>query len=48
MHYDVTALPDADVPQAVESTFQHVVTTDASETNKTASEWRAIGLQSQV
>src|SRR5262245_12994521 len=42
MHYDFTAIPDADVPQAVEPVFQHVVTTYASETNKTASVWRAV------
>src|SRR5262245_59072076 len=42
MHYEFTAIPDADVPQAVEPVFQHVVTTYASETNKTASVWRAV------
>src|SRR5215471_15905800 len=42
MHYEFTAIPDADVPQAVEPTFQHVVTTYASEANKTASVWRAV------
>ena len=42
MHYDFTAIPDADVPQAVEPTFQHVLTTYASETNKTVSAWRAV------
>jgi hypothetical protein len=42
MHYDYTAIPDADVPQAVEPIFQHVVTTYASETNKTVSMWRAV------
>src|SRR3954469_13493493 len=42
MHYDFTAIPDADVPQAVEPVFQHVVTTYASEANKTASVWRAV------
>jgi uncharacterized damage-inducible protein DinB len=41
MKYDFTAIPDTDVPQAVESVFQHVVTTYASETNKTVSVWRA-------
>ena len=35
MHYDFIAIPDADVPQAVEPVFQHVVTTYASEANKT-------------
>jgi uncharacterized damage-inducible protein DinB len=42
MHYDHIAIPDAEVPAAVEPTFQHVVTTYASETNKTASVWRAV------
>jgi uncharacterized damage-inducible protein DinB len=42
MHYDFTAIPDADVPQAVERVFQHAVTTYASETNKTVSVWRAV------
>jgi len=42
MNYDFIAIPDADVPQAVEPVFQHVVTTYASEANKTASIWRAV------
>src|SRR5437763_12839848 len=42
MHYGFTAIPDADVPQAVEPVFQHAVTTYASEANKTASVWRAV------
>jgi hypothetical protein len=42
MHYDWTAIPDADVPEAVEPIFQHVLATYASETNKTASVWRAV------
>ncbi len=42
MHYEWTAVPDADVPTAVDPAWQHVVTTYASETNKTASMWRAI------
>jgi len=42
MRYDLIAIPDADVPQAVEPVFQHVVTTYASEANKTASMWRAV------
>jgi uncharacterized damage-inducible protein DinB len=42
MHYDFTAVSDADVPKAVEPVFQHVVTTYASEANKTASVWRAV------
>src|SRR4051812_3575644 len=42
MHYDFTAIPDADMPQAVEPAFQHVVTTCVSEANKTVSVWRAV------
>ena len=42
MHYDFIAIPDADVPQAIEPVFQHVVTTYASEANKTVSMWRAV------
>src|SRR6186997_3001315 len=42
MRYDFIAIPDADVPQAVDPTFQHVLATYASETNKTVSVWRVI------
>src|ERR1043165_7783142 len=42
MHYDFIAIPGAEVPQAVEPIFQHVVTTYASEANKTVSMWRAV------
>src|ERR1700682_3464023 len=42
MHYDFIAIADADVPQAVEPIFQHVVTTYASEVNKTVSMWRTV------
>src|SRR5438552_12728712 len=42
MHYDYTAIPDADVPAAADPVFQHAVTTYASETNKTASVWRSV------
>lgn len=42
MHYDFIAIPDADVPQAVDPPFQHVLATYASETNKTVSVWRAV------
>src|SRR5215218_7331646 len=41
MRYDFTAIPDADVPQAIEPVFQHVGTTYASEANKTVGVWRA-------
>src|SRR5258708_36401050 len=42
MHYAFIAIPDADVPQAVEPVFQHVLAIYASEANKTASVWRAV------
>jgi uncharacterized damage-inducible protein DinB len=42
MHYDYIAVPDAEVPAAAEPVFQHVMTTYASETNKTVSVWRAV------
>jgi uncharacterized damage-inducible protein DinB len=42
MHYDFIAIPDAEVPEAADPVFQHAVTTYASETNKTASVWRAV------
>src|SRR6516164_8684610 len=42
MTYDFIAIPDQDVPQARDPLFQHLVATYASETNKTASMWRAI------
>src|SRR5437764_1614557 len=42
MHYDFIAIPDADVPQAVEPIFQHALPTYVSEANKTVSVWRAV------
>jgi hypothetical protein len=42
MRYQFTAIPDEQVPQAADTLFQHLVTTYASETNKTASVWRAV------
>ena len=42
MRYEYVAIPDEEVPVAADPMFQHVVTTYASETNKTASMWRAI------
>jgi hypothetical protein len=42
MHYDFVAIPEEQVPQAADPLFQHLVTTYASETNKTASLWRAV------
>lgn len=35
MQYDFIAIPDAEIPEAVEPIFQHVVITYASEANKT-------------
>src|SRR3954454_19731230 len=42
MRYDFTAIPDAEIPRATEPVFQHLLTTYASEANKTASVWRAV------
>lgn len=42
MTYDFIAIPDQDVPTASDPLFQHLVVTYASETNKTASMWRAV------
>src|SRR6516165_443499 len=42
MRYEFVHIPDADVPRSAEPMFQHLVTTYASETNKTASVWRAV------
>src|ERR1700738_3973818 len=42
MHYDFTAIPDADVPQAVDPVFQHVLPTYASGANKPVSGGRAV------
>jgi uncharacterized damage-inducible protein DinB len=42
MRYEFTAIPDSEVPQARDPQFQHLVTTYASETNKTAAMWRAV------
>ena len=33
MHYDYIAIPDEEIPRAVEPIFQHVVTTYVSEAN---------------
>jgi uncharacterized damage-inducible protein DinB len=42
MIYEWIAIPDADVPVASNPVFQNIVDTYTSETNKTASMWRAI------
>jgi uncharacterized damage-inducible protein DinB len=42
MRYEWIAIPEDEVPRAAEPVLQHLVTTYASETNKTAGMWRAI------
>lgn len=42
MRYPFVAIPDSEVPVAAEPVFQHLLTTYVSETNKTASVWRAV------
>lgn len=42
MRYEFTAIPDGEIPRAVEPIFQHLLTTYVSETNKTVAMWRAI------
>ena len=42
MRYDFSSTPDADVPKAVEPTFQYVLLTCINVTNKTVSVWRAV------
>ena len=41
MRYEFVAIPDADVPPAADPAYRHLPDTYASETNKTASVWRA-------
>lgn len=42
MHYEYTAIPDGDIPDAAEPAFRHVLVTYVSEANKTVSMWRAV------
>jgi len=42
MHYDFVAIPEVEIPPASVPLFQHIVSTYASECNKTASLWRAV------
>jgi uncharacterized damage-inducible protein DinB len=42
VQYDYIAIPDNEVPRAAEPVFQHLIATYASESNKTASVWRAV------
>ncbi len=41
MHYDFTAIPDAELPRAGFPLAQHLIDTYASEINKVVSVWRA-------
>lgn len=42
MQYALVAIPDDQIPQAIDRSFQHILDTYVSETNKTASMWQAI------
>ena len=42
MQYDFVAIPDSDMPTAIDRTFQHLVQTYISEANKTVAVWRAV------
>ena len=42
MRYEFVAIPDADVPPALDPAYRHLLDTYASEANKTASVWRAV------
>lgn len=42
MHYDWTAIPESDIPVAADPQYTYLLDTYVSETNKTASMWRAI------
>ena len=42
MHYEFIAIPDNELPVKVEPAFRHLLTTYASETNKTVTVWRAV------
>ena len=42
MNYEFVAISDAEVLESVDAAYQHVLMTYASETNKTASVWRAV------
>ena len=39
MHYDFSAISDAEIPRARDPIFQHILDTYASETNKVVSVW---------
>jgi uncharacterized damage-inducible protein DinB len=42
MIYEFTAIPDDEIPRAVDPAFQHIVTTYVSEANKTVGMWRGV------
>ena len=42
MHYEFTSIPEVEVPVAAERAWQHILATYVSESNKTASMWRAV------
>lgn len=42
MHYDFTAIPESEIPRAVEPAYQHILDTYVSEANKTAGMWKAV------
>lgn len=42
MPYDFIAIPDDQIPRAADPAFEHLLTTYASETNKTVGVWRAV------
>ncbi|MBI2808310.1 MAG: hypothetical protein HYX68_25260 [Planctomycetes bacterium] len=42
MNYEHIAISDAEIPLALDQTFQHVLQIYVSETNKTVSMWRAV------
>jgi uncharacterized damage-inducible protein DinB len=42
MTYEFIAIPDHEVPHAADPTYEHLLVTYASETNKTVSVWRAV------
>lgn len=45
MTYEYTAIPDSHVPKACSPTFQHLLDTYASETNKVISVWRCFSTE---
>jgi uncharacterized damage-inducible protein DinB len=42
MNYEFIAISDEEIPEASEPIFQHILTTYASEANKTVSMWKAV------